>query len=263
MPKQDKQQPLINFLMNKFSYSVISIIKHRSDLLHDDNKSSQNLLLIMKDNFEFKNFYKELEADKKAHKSFRSTDILIMRQKEITDSCDIFPIEYLEITDSEEAIVGKKLADLVKIKNTNLRLQIESNIRRNSILLKNAFVYNKKDVVSILEGSLNNFVVSLKNLLRLHDVPVGRMSARDILVKTADIIEFDIQLFFLLMRVMENPKTIKLNKLDIDDIFCSYLAQIDNIAAYVDKLDLSQKNASVKKAPTKKPASKKNEKESK
>jgi len=252
MQKLNKQNPLITFLVNKFSYSVTSIIKHRSDLLHDENKSSQNLLLIMKDNFEFKNFYKEIEADKKAYKAFQNTDVLILRQKEITDSCDIFPIEYLEIIDSEQAIIGKKLSELVKIKDTNLRLQIESNIRRNSILLKNAFIYNKKNIINILEGSLNNFIISLKNLLRLHDVPVQEMSARDILVKTADIIEFDIQLFFLLIRIMENPKTIKTKKIDIDDIFCSYLAQIDNIAAYVDKLDLTPK-----KKPTRKTASKK------
>ncbi len=188
---------LISFISTKFSYSILSIIKHKSDILHKENRSKFNLIIIMKDNFDFKNFYSELQANKKILKIFLKTDTLILKQKELTDSCDIFPIEYLEMIDSEQSLYGKSLSELINIEDTNLRLQIESNIRRNIILLKNAFIYNHKNIVSVLEASLNNFVICLKNILRMNGVPVKEMTARDVLIKAADIIELDIQLFFL------------------------------------------------------------------
>ncbi|MDD4527277.1 MAG: hypothetical protein PHF25_04465 [Candidatus Margulisbacteria bacterium] len=250
MLTMNKQKPLIAFLINKFSYSLLSIIKHSSDILHKDNKSASNLLIIMKDNFEFKRFYKELHEDKKIFKIFQQTDTLILTQREIKESCDIFPIEYLEMIDSEEALYGKKLSEIIKIENKNLRLQIESNIRRNIILLKSAFIYDKKHIAQTLNASLNSFIISLKNLLRFHNVPVKEMSARDVLIKTADIIELDIQLFFLLMRIIDNPRLIKIDKIDIEEIFYLYLAQVENIVTFVDKLDVTTKKDTIKKATT-------------
>jgi hypothetical protein len=255
MKKDAKFNLLINFLTNKFSYSLVSLIKHQSDILHKENKSKFNLLIIMKDNFEFKQFYKELREAKNIYKIFLETDILILKQKEAKDSCDIFPIEYLEMIDSEETLYGKKLSEIISIEKTNLRLQVEANIRRNIILIKNAFIYDHKHLINILEASLNNFVISLKNLLRMYEVPVKEMSARDVLIKTADIIELDIQTFFLLIRIIDNPTILKKDKIDIDEIYYSYLEQIENIVTFVDKLDVTAKKAEpAKKITTKKNA---------
>ena len=249
MKKEVSFNLLINFLTNKFSYSILSLIKHNSDILHKENRSKFNLLIIMKDNFEFKKFYKELLEAKPIYKIFLQTDILILKQKEIKDSCDIFPIEYLEMIDSEEPLYGKKLSELISIENTNLRLQVESNIRRNIILLKTAFIYDNKNLVKVLEASANHFVISLKNLLRLYDVPVKEMSARDVLIKTADIIELDIQVFFLLFSIIDNPKFLKKDKIDINEIYYSYLEQIENIVSFVDKIDVNIKKIETIKKP--------------
>ncbi len=255
MAKLDKQQPLINFLVNKYSYALLGIVKHKSDLLHSDDKSISNLLIIMKDNFEFKKFYKEIQEDKNVFKALQQTDTLIITQKELKDSCDIFPIEYLEMIDSEELVYGKKLSEIITIDNKNLRLQIESNLRRNIILIKKSFIYDKKNIAQIIEASLNNFMVSLKNLLRYHDISVKEMSGRDVLIKTADIIELDIQLFFLLIRIANNPKLIKIDKLNIEDVFYLYLNQLENIVAFVDKLEVVNKVNTKKQTTTKKNAS--------
>lgn len=262
MTNEDKIKLLVNFLTTKFSYSLLSIIKHNCDILHKENRSSFNLLVIMKDNFDFQKFYKELTEAKNIHKIFLQTDILLLKQKEVSDSCDIFPIEYLEMIDSEKALYGKNLVDLIKIENTNLRLQIESNMRRNIILLKNAFIYDKKNILNVMEASLNNFLISLKNLLRIHDVPVKAMTARDILIKTADIIELDIQLFFLIIRIIDSPKIIKTDNIELEEIYYKYLTQIENIVTFVDKLDIAlKKQVGSKKTQT--PQTKKNAKNTK
>lgn len=250
MKNDNKLQQLVNFLTTKFSYSLLSIIKHDSDILHEENRSCFNLLIIMKDNFDFQKFYKELTEAKNIHKIFLKTDILILKQKEVSDSCDIFPIEYLEMMDSEEVLYGKKLADLIKVETTNLRLQIESNMRRNTILLKNAFIYDNNNLLKVIEASVNNFLISLKNLLRMHEVPVKEMTARDILIKTADIIELDIQFFFLLIRIIDSPKILKTDKINLENIYYKYLEQIENIVTFVDKLDLALKKPVISKKVT-------------
>jgi hypothetical protein len=89
----------------------------------------------------------------------------------------------------------------------------------------------------------------------MYEVPVKEMSARDVLIKTADIIELDIQTFFLLIRIIDNPTILKKDKIDIDEIYYSYLEQIENIVTFVDKLDVTAKKAEpAKKITTKKNA---------
>jgi hypothetical protein len=244
MSQKNNIELLFGFIQDYFLSNLVSVIQHSSNILHRENLSHSNLLVIVDDSFQIELFYERIIKEKNIYKIFLQTDVLFMKQTEIIASCDIFPIEYLEIIDTEISLFGKKLANLVSIDKINLRLQIESNARRNIILLKKAFLYDHKNLLNILDASFNDFIISMKNLLRLHEVSVKEISVRDVVINLANLIDFDIKLFFLVIRILDDTYVLKVEKLDMQDIFIKYLGEVEKIVAFIDKIEISKIDSS-------------------
>jgi len=239
MKNKIKQLSLSDEIIKLFQADLISVITHPRSLLEKAQISSKTLLLIFNNKFTFSTFSTIINTNKELSKLIAQNMPLIFTEEEIINSCDIFPIEFYEILATGEVLYGKKLNDLVDIKNTNLRLQIESNLRRNIILLRQEYFIRKKELPLLLKESLNNVLLSLNNLLRLQDNYTQELNPRQILLKATEFLSINVESFFVIIRELESP--INKNKKDIinwNGLFHNYLNELASIVREVDALEV-------------------------
>ncbi|MEK6556869.1 MAG: hypothetical protein AABZ14_01015 [Candidatus Margulisiibacteriota bacterium] len=177
MKKGSDFNDLTKRLIEHFSSQLISVIAHQSALFSSSGESP--LLLIFEDSYENSEFYKKIGKDTPLLRYFQNHPPLIFCKKEIPAGSDIFPIEFYEFQDTEQVLFGESLQTMIQIEPEHLRLQIESNLRRNIILLRQNFLPHQTFLAEPLKASFANTLVTLKNVLRLKTIPFEGLSDRE------------------------------------------------------------------------------------
>jgi predicted nucleotidyltransferase len=96
----------------------------------------------------------------------RSTP-LFLTKKEILNSLDVFPIEFLEMKDKHILIHGENLFRNMKILKKDLRHQCERELRSKIILLRQGYLQNKKNSRFLLASSAVSVSILLRSILFL------------------------------------------------------------------------------------------------
>jgi predicted nucleotidyltransferase len=68
------------------------------------------------------------KAGRKVFNTYRVTPLILSR-KELEDSEDVFPVEYLEIRDTMKLLYGENLFDQLNVGRQNIRHQVETMVR--------------------------------------------------------------------------------------------------------------------------------------
>ncbi len=223
-----------------FPGSLLSVSTHRSNILtraKNPNDADQ-LLLIFNSDFNFEDYISKISVNKLLSKTCRLRSPLIFTEAELVSSCDIFPIEFNEILETAYVLHGNNPSKYIKIENSNLRLQVESNLRRNLILIREEYLSRRKQSSTLLLESLGHFILSIKNLLRLKNIEVSNMDPRDIIVSLSEVLDVEVKVFFTLIRHFEDKQ--EKNKVDSKewtDLFFEYSQQLTQIIQEVDLLE--------------------------
>jgi predicted nucleotidyltransferase len=89
---------------------------------------------------------------------------------QITESADVFPIEFLDISDGRIVLHGKDLFAGIEIGVRQLRLQCERELREKMMRLREAYIEchaRPKDLARLLATSYSSFVALFRGCLRL------------------------------------------------------------------------------------------------
>lgn len=239
MKKKDVIYYIVAEFKQLFKDELVSIILHDSFLLnHAKTRNTQqtlgSLLVVFKDDFDFLKYSTSMQDNKKLAKQIKNQHPLVFTKRELLNSCDIFPIEFYEIQETAQTLFGQDFISLVSIEDHNLRLQIESNLRRNVILLRQEYFYRNIDLGLLLHQSFDNFLNSAKNILRLRGLDVERILPRDIIVQLTSLYYLDLDIFFTIIRYVEKNK--KLSHQELDILFHKYLSQLSKFVHEVDTL---------------------------
>ncbi len=99
---------------------------------------------------------------------------LMLKEKEVFEAKDVFPVEFLEIKERNMLLYGDDLLNQLEFSLSDIRRQCETEIRAKIIGLRK-MLFSKEELVrnqEILYKSLTSTIVLLKQVLRLKGVTV-------------------------------------------------------------------------------------------
>ena len=95
---------------------------------------------------------------------------LFMTERQIRNSLDSFPIEWIEIHESHLLVEGHDVIGTLEVPRTYLRLQCEHELRAKLILLRQSYLLGARQpdrLEPVLRGSASGFATLFRTLLRL------------------------------------------------------------------------------------------------
>lgn len=156
---------------------------------------------------------------------------------ELRDAADVFPIEFNQMARARVVLYGADpLADL-QVSNANLRHQTEYELRSKLLQLRRLYIPAASSVEKLQElmsDSLTSFAALFRAVLLLDKVepPVVKF---DIVQTIARRVGLDEKPFGTIFAIRERDAS-KLNENQTHALFADYLAQIERVIEYVDKL---------------------------
>ncbi len=174
----------------------------------------------------------DLMLIKKIYTKFRKkySTPLIGSEQFFRDAADVFCMEMLELKENAEILYGKNIFSELEVKPENLRKQIEYELRSKLVVLKGAFVdlpLDRKVVDNIAYRSMYNFLLILRNLLRLKGKLVNDPSLIEVFEETFGI---ELEAF----KVLRDSGKLPFEKLL--EVFKRYLREVEELVEISDKI---------------------------
>jgi len=107
---------------------------------------------------------------KKKKKGMLQFEPLFVTQKQIEQSLDVFPIEWLDIQERHLRLEGDNVFDAIDVPRHHLRRQCEHQLRGKNIQLRQVYVMSKHDSSAPeaeLAGVASTFATLFRTLIRL------------------------------------------------------------------------------------------------
>ena len=155
--------------------------------------------------------------------------------EEMADSSDVFPIEFIDMSQVRHVLYGKDPFDGLDIPTQNLRHQIEYELRAKLLRLRRLYIpasRNADQLARLMADSLDNFAVLFRHIL----VMLGKEASfnkRECVMRLADELKLDKR---VLVRIFEYaPDEEVWLESETNETFAKYLAQIEKVIEVVDK----------------------------
>jgi len=157
--------------------------------------------------------------------------------EEMADSSDVFPIEFIDMSQVRHVLYGKDPFDGLDIPTQNLRHQIEYELRAKLLRLRRLYIpasRNANQLARLMADSLDNFAVLFRHVL----VMLGKEASfnkRECVMRLADELKLDKK---VLRRIFEYaPDEEVWLESETNETFAKYLAQIEKVIEVVDRSD--------------------------
>lgn len=227
---------LIENLKNTFGDKLVSVILYGSCASNacENNFSDINLIVVI-DNL----LAVDLKNAAVALKDFQKTKNplpLFMDKEEWFNSCDVYPIEYLDIKERYSILYGEDIVKPLAVEKSNLRLQCEHEVKNLLIKLRQNYLAqsnNLKAIEELLKKSSKSFFALFRAILRLTQdaVPFEHAQAIDSL---AEKVTIDKEVFLKLLDLRANPKAISKNEHEIT--IQKLIDSTNEVLKYIDRL---------------------------
>jgi hypothetical protein len=102
---------------------------------------------------------------------------LLVTPEYVRSAVDVFPIEFLEIKDTQVVLLGEDYFSDLRISEDRLRLECESQLRASVLRTRQAYLeigLAKRGAERVLHASVTALVPVFKAILRLRKAPVPR-----------------------------------------------------------------------------------------
>ena len=156
--------------------------------------------------------------------------------EEVTDSSDVFPIEFIDMSKVRQVLHGKDPFEGLDIPTRNLRHQLEYELRAKLLRLRRLYIpasRNANQLARLMADSLDNFAVLFRHVL----IMLGKEASfnkRECVMKLADEINLDKNVFSRIFEYAADEEEVWLEA-ETNETFGRYLAQIENIIETVDR----------------------------
>jgi predicted nucleotidyltransferase len=157
---------------------------------------------------------------------------------ELHNAADVFPIEFHQMERARVILYGRDPFESFHISDENLRHQTEYELRSKLIQLRRLYITasaSAERLRDLMSDSLSSFATLFAPVLLLHgqEPPVLK---REIVRAAARLLGLDGGVF---ERVFELREADAIGEREADELFASYLAQIERVINTVDALEVS------------------------
>ena len=197
-------------------------------------KSNINLLLVFKE-LELTSLKISLKLVAKGRKKGIIAP-LFLTERHIKTSTDVFPTEFLEIKENHITIYGQDILEDLEIKNDNIRLQCEQQLKGKLIRLRQAYLeigLRRKGVEALLIESLTSLIPTFRNMLRLKGEKIPR-GKEEVINRASSKFNVDSGVFLNILRDKMGDE--KIAGMKADEFLGKYLEEIRKLAIAVDEL---------------------------
>lgn len=156
--------------------------------------------------------------------------------EEIADAADVFPIEFIDMSQVRHVLYGKDPFDHLDIQTHNLRHQLEYELRARLLRLRRMYIpasHNPARLTELMVNSLDSFAVLFRHVLAVagYDAPFDK---RDCVMKTAEALRLDRAVFARIFEYADR-EDVWLDS-EAQATFAGYLRQVERVIEAVDKL---------------------------
>lgn len=154
--------------------------------------------------------------------------------EEIADSSDVFPIEFMDMSEVRRVIYGKDPFDGLEISSQNLRHQLEYELRAKLLRLRRLYIpasRNANQLARLMADSLNNFVVLFRHVLSMRgkEAPLNKRACVKALSQELALDQTAFE------RIFEYAADEQVwLEWETNEVFGKYLAQIERVIETVD-----------------------------
>ena len=179
----------------------------------------------------------EIEKIREIYKKVKNVPLaipLILKENEIKESADVFPIEFLEISEKKRLVRGIDVLFALNVSKEHIRRQCEGELKAKIIGLRKMLfgVDDIKNNLAILYKSLTSTLILLKQILRLKDItiPETRKAIIDELERV-----FNIKLTGIKSLYKFREKGEKINKPNIVRLLKNYIEELEFFSKIVNE----------------------------
>jgi hypothetical protein len=155
--------------------------------------------------------------------------------EEMADSSDVFPIEFVDMSQVRHVLYGKDPFDGLDVPTQHLRHQLEYELRAKLLRLRRLYIpasRNANQLARLMAESLDNFSVLFRHVLVMRGKEAS-FNKRECVMKLADELQMDKKTF---VRIFEYaPDAEVWLESETNETFGKYLAQIEKVIEAVDR----------------------------
>jgi predicted nucleotidyltransferase len=160
--------------------------------------------------------------------------------EELRDAADVFPIEFHEMQRARVVLYGADPFETMEIHDHNLRHQTEYELRSKLIQLRRLYIpasTSAEKLCDLMSDSLTSFATLLAPVLMLHGEPEPPARKHDLVRVAAQRLGFDAAPFERIFEMREGGERVESAR-EANELFTSYLAQIEHVVESVDEMRL-------------------------
>jgi hypothetical protein len=161
---------------------------------------------------------------------------LYFTSEEMSDSSDVFPIEFLDMSQARHVLYGRDPFDGLEIPTQNLRHQLEYELRAKLLRLRRLYIPASQDanqLARLMAESLDDFAVLFRHVLLMLGKE-GSFNRRECTMMLAETLQLDGR---VLQRIYEYSEDEDIwIESEANETFAKYLVQIKKVIAVVNNV---------------------------
>lgn len=161
---------------------------------------------------------------------------LLLTPEHITSSIDVFPIEFLEIKESQVVLHGEDAFASIEPKSDHLRLECESQLKAALVRTRQAYLEagtTRRGAELVLHASLTSLIPVFRAMLRLKGLEVPRRKAA-VVAALGDAFELVPDTFNAILRDKAGDE--KIGGKEAHHVLGKYITDLEKLSAMVDQL---------------------------
>ena len=234
MPFRKDLERYIEDLSAAHGENLVSVIFYGSAILKEDPKREDiHLLIVLKQIAS-----KDLSGGAVGMKTWMKGGYpapVYFSESELSRGADVFPIEFNHMRQAHEVVHGKSVLAGIEISNSNIRHQVEFELRSKLLRLRRAVIETSpkpKDLINLMANSLPSFIATMRAAVLLKS-GVSHVDRAKVLNEASVAFGLDADVFNKISEIRTHGGSYNG---DAGSLFDSYLAQIEKVIKTVDSL---------------------------
>ncbi len=246
--------PYLEGLRTLLGSNLNSIVIYGSAVVRDYNPKRSNVnLLVVVEKLDF-NVLQNVQHYVSRWTRKGIVAPLFLTHEHMHTSSDVFPLEFLDMSDFHKVVIGEDPFVRLDISRENLRLECEEKLKGSLINLRQSYLEiadRRVPMMNLIASSITGLVSVLRGLVRLSGSKAAALKA-EVIDQASDVYGFNKAPFHKALEIKHLAPRMTRNEMDA--FFFSYLAEIEKLAIHVDGM---AKGSSKKPAATPKTQPKK------
>lgn len=230
-----KFRPFIEEILNIYSENIHSIYIVGSAVTEDYNKDTSDINSIFVLHKMDLKFIELLAPLGKKYKKKGIAAPLIMTPEYISNSLDVFPIEFLNFKFIHDTVYGDDILNDIEISKADLRYQCERELKSKLIGLRQGYIFSegdKKIITGQFAASIPGYMPLFRGIIFLmgKEIPIRNQEVISSLSSSTGI---NTNVFQKILDMKRGK--LKLNKGEIESIFEDYYEATEKIGEIIDE----------------------------